>query len=79
MYLAFGDDRRLEGPIGSPSSLVADAVRAGAAEFAGAVERIESGAFPARPRHPNDCQWCGYAGICRKEYRVEVDSAAQPV
>ncbi len=79
MYLAFGDDRRLEGPIGGPQEPAQIAVEARAAEFAGAVEHIEAGEFPPRPKRPTECQWCGYAGVCRKEYRAEVEDAAEPV
>jgi RecB family exonuclease len=78
-YLAFGDDRRLEGAIGGPGGLAGDAIAARVATFAHAVDDIESGHFPPRPRHPNDCQWCGYAGLCRKEYRSDVDDAAEAV
>ena len=79
MYLAFGDDRRLEGPIGGGQELPQMAVDARVAEFAGAVERIEAGEFPPAPKRPNECQWCGFAGVCRKEYRAEVEDAAEPV
>ena len=79
MYLAFGDDRRLEGPIGGAREPAQIAVEARAAEFAAAIDHIEAGEFPARPKRPNECQWCGYAGVCRKEYRVEVEDAAEPV
>jgi RecB family exonuclease len=79
MYLAFGDDRRLDGPVGGPHEPAQIAVEARAAEFAAAVDRIEAGEFPPRPRRPNDCQWCGYAGVCRKEYRAEVEDAAESV
>jgi RecB family exonuclease len=81
MYLAFGDDRQLEGKLGDRSQSPALAVEARASEFAGAVSRIESGAFPPRPRNTSDCQWCPFAGVCRKEYRLESenDEAAEPV
>jgi RecB family exonuclease len=79
MYLAFGDDRRLEGRLGSASDPVPLVVETRATEFARAVERIEAGEFPPRPRRPGECQWCGYAGVCRKEYRAEDDEAAEPV
>ena len=79
MYLAFGDDRRLEGSLCGPSDPVTQAVEARASEFAATVERIEAGVFPPRPRRPGDCQWCPYAGVCRKEYRAEDDEAAESV
>jgi hypothetical protein len=79
MYLAFGDDRRLEGPLGGSQEPAHIAVEVRAGEFAGAVDRIEAGEFPPRPKRPNECQWCGFAGVCRKEYRAEIDDAAEPV
>ena len=79
MYLAFGDDRRLEGPLGSSREPAAIAVEARAAEFADTTDAIEAGQFPPRPLRPNECAWCRYAGVCRKEYRTESDEAAEPV
>jgi RecB family exonuclease len=79
MYLAFGDDRKLEGRLGSGAESVEMAVAARAADFAGAVDRIEAGQFPAKPRRPSDCAWCRYAGVCRKEYLVDEDAATEPV
>jgi RecB family exonuclease len=67
-YLAFGDDRRLEGSLGDRRTPAGLAVEARASAFAAAIEQIEAGAFPARPRHVSDCAWCRYAGVCRKEY-----------
>ncbi len=77
MYVAFGDDRRLEGRL--PGDNTAMAVAAKASEFAGTIERIESGEFPPAPKKPGECAWCGFAGVCRKEYRLEDDEAAEPV
>jgi RecB family exonuclease len=77
MYVAFGDDRKLEGRLADRD--VAAAVEARAGEFAAAVERIEAGEFPPRPKNPNECAWCAVAGVCRKEYRTESDEAAEPV
>lgn len=79
MYLAFGDDRRLEGALGSSTEPVAIAVEVRAGEFAAAIDRIESGEFPPRPKRPGDCQWCPYAGVCRKEYLAEDDDATDVV
>jgi RecB family exonuclease len=79
MYLAFGDDRRLEGRLGSSSEDASTAVEVRAGEFAAVVERIEAGQFPPRPLRTSECQWCGFAGVCRKEYRVEDDGAAELV
>jgi RecB family exonuclease len=80
MYLAFGDDR-LEGRVrGSTPAEVSSAVSAKASEFAEMVARIEEGRFPPDPRTPGECAWCGFAGVCRKEYRVEdEDEAAESV
>ncbi len=79
MYLAFGDDRRLEGLLGDRQEPTALAVQARASAFAAAVQHIEAGEFPPRPHRPAGCQWCGYAGVCRKEYRIEGDDAADAV
>jgi ATP-dependent helicase/nuclease subunit B len=74
MYLAFGDEQRLEGRMGSAGD-AAMAVEARASEFAGVVARIEAGEFPARPVSTSECLWCRYAGVCRKEYQLEDDAA----
>lgn len=71
MYLAFGDDRKLEGRIGRVSEPEGYAVRTRASEFAIAVEHIEAGEFPPQPANQGDCSWCRYAGVCRKEYRID--------
>ncbi|HXT68569.1 MAG TPA: PD-(D/E)XK nuclease family protein [Vicinamibacterales bacterium] len=78
-YLAFGDEDRLEGALGSRDQPAAIAVEARAAEFAAVIERIEQGEFPPQPRQPNECTWCRYAGVCRKEYRETEDETAEPV
>jgi RecB family exonuclease len=80
MYLAFGEDK-LEGRVrGSTPEEVSSAVNAKASEFAEMVARIEEGRFPPDPRTPGECAWCGFAGVCRKEYRVEdEDEAAESV
>ncbi|MEO8482341.1 MAG: PD-(D/E)XK nuclease family protein [Acidobacteriota bacterium] len=77
MYVAFGDDRRLEGRL--PGDNTAMAVAAKASEFAGTIEKIEAGEFPPAPKKPSECVWCGFAGVCRKEYRIEDDEAAESV
>ena len=79
MYLAFGDDKKLEGPLGSSSQLADMAVDARASDFAAIIEHIEAGEFPARPLRPGECQWCRYALVCRKEYAPDSDEAAEPV
>jgi RecB family exonuclease len=74
MYLAFGDEQRLEGRLGT-SGDASMAVEARAGEFAAVVGRIEAGEFPARPSSTSECIWCRYAGVCRKEYQLEDDAA----
>jgi RecB family exonuclease len=76
MYLAFGDDEDMSGRLGGRNDPVALAVEARAAAFAGHVAQIEAGQFPARPRKLSECAYCGYAGVCRKEYSLEPDAAA---
>jgi RecB family exonuclease len=78
MYLAFGDDRQLEGRLGRKGDVDAT-IRARAGDFAAAVDRIEAGQFPARPQQTSDCGWCAYAGFCRKEYYRDDDDAAESV
>ena len=74
MYLAFGDEQKLEGRVGNMSDAgIAVEVRAG--DFATKVELIEAGEFPARPLSTAECLWCRYAGVCRKEYQLEDDAA----
>jgi RecB family exonuclease len=73
MYIAFGDENQMVGRL----SKVADtstAVEVRASEFAGVIDRIEAGKFPPQPKHPSNCQWCRYAGVCRKEYVLEAAS-----
>ncbi|MEZ5317869.1 MAG: PD-(D/E)XK nuclease family protein [Vicinamibacterales bacterium] len=81
MYLAFGDDRHLEGRLGRASEPPTAEVLAAAERFARATEAIEAGEFPPRPLRAMECQYCGYAGVCRKEYppAPEDDEAAEPV
>jgi RecB family exonuclease len=79
MYLAFGDDRKLEGRLGSSSAPALMAVLALAQKFADTTDAIERGEFPPRPRRPSDCQWCTFAGVCRKEYLAEDDGPADAV
>lgn len=78
MYLAFGDDRRVDGVVAAGARADEDAT-ARASEFADIVAHIEAGEFPPRPRRPGDCTWCRYAGVCRKEYRLEDDEATESV
>jgi len=70
MYIAFGDERRTEGRLGGSGESPAMAVEARASDFATAIGQIEAGHFPPHPTRPGDCQWCQYAGVCRKEYLI---------
>ena len=79
MYLAFGDDRKFDGPLGDRDQPAAIAVEARASDFAKVIDEIEAGHFPPRPKRPGECAWCRYAGVCRKEYRIEDDEAAELV
>jgi hypothetical protein len=79
MYLAFGDEDKFEGSLGNRNRQAADVVDARVGVFAGIIDQIEAGEFPPRPLRTSDCSWCRYAGVCRKEYRVETDEAAEPV
>ena len=78
-YIAFGDEDRFEGALGSRDEPPAIAVETRAGEFAAVIDRIESGAFPPQPRRISECAWCRYAGVCRKEYREGEDETAEPV
>jgi len=53
-----------------PAAMV---VQRRASEFAMAVDHIEAGEFPPQPARQQDCSWCRYAGVCRKEYRIDDD------
>jgi RecB family exonuclease len=79
MYLAFGDDRRLDGRLGTADEPAFLAVEARASAFATTTDDIEAGRFPPKPLRPNECAWCRYAGVCRKEYQIEDDEAAESV
>ena len=78
-YLAFGDEDKLEGAMGNRNLPAAIAVETRAAEFAAVIEKIEAGEFPPQPKQPGECQWCRYAGVCRKEYPEAVDETAESV
>ena len=54
-------------PLGGRTPLP-KAIADGQARFLDAVEAIERGAFPVQPDEPFRCRWCGYAGVCRKDY-----------
>jgi RecB family exonuclease len=81
LYLAFGDERdaRSSGSLRGSEATADEGVTTRVGAFADAVERIEAGAFPARPSDPAKCAYCGVAGVCRKEYWTEADEAAESV
>ena len=74
-YLAFGERESRRGEEARAADVVAGRVSA----FADAVEHIEAGRFPARPVDVVKCGYCGFAGVCRKEYWSEADESAEPV
>lgn len=78
MYLAFGDDREVEGVL-ADGPQAGELVTSRASQFADVVAHIEDGEFPPRPRKTSDCGWCRYRGVCRKEYRLEDDEATESV
>jgi hypothetical protein len=63
-YVAFRE-RNAFVPLG-PS--MEEALEEGQQRFLAAVVNIERGAFPVDPDEPYRCRWCGYAGLCRKDY-----------
>jgi len=65
-YVAFKEKEAFV-PLGRTTPLDA-AVAEGQERLLGAVIGIERGEFPVRPDEPFRCQWCGYAGVCRKDY-----------
>ena len=77
MYLAFGDDRRLEGALGGAESRRRSPSRRGPPSLPRRSDEIEAGEFPPRPKRPSECQWCRYAGVCRKEYQIEDDGCSR--
>lgn len=54
-------------PLGGRMPLAA-AIADGQQRFLAAIDGIERGEFPVRPDEPFRCQWCAYAGVCRKDY-----------
>ena len=69
-YVAFKEKTPFV-PLGASALLnrgLEQALDQGVARFVAAVEGIERGEFPVRPEEPFLCTWCGYAGVCRKDY-----------
>jgi RecB family exonuclease len=73
-YLAFGERENR-----SREANAAEVVAGRVSAFADAVEGIEAGRFPARPVDVVKCGYCGFAGMCRKEYWSEADESAELV
>jgi RecB family exonuclease len=46
----------------------AKAMADGEARLLATVDAIERGEFPVQPDEPFLCNWCQYAGVCRKDY-----------
>ena len=65
-YIAFKEKNAFV-PLGSSTSL-AQALEEGEKRLVAAVDGIERGSFPVKPDEPYRCRWCGYAGVCRKDY-----------
>ena len=66
-YVAFKEKNAFVGLAGSSTTLE-EALEQGEHRLVGAVAGIERGEFPVRPDEPYRCRWCGYAGVCRKDY-----------
>jgi RecB family exonuclease len=65
-YVAFKEKNPFVA-IGGMTSLER-ALEEGAQRLVAAVDGIEAGQFPVKPDEPYRCMWCGYAGVCRKDY-----------
>ena len=65
-YVAFKEKNAFVA-VGASTSLDR-ALEEGAQRLVDAVEGIEAGQFPVKPDEPYRCMWCGYAGVCRKDY-----------
>ena len=79
-YISFGDDAAPVSPVAGKGTSVAQAIEAGAQEFAAHVTRIEAGQFPPHPQNAGLCEWCAFATVCRKETVDGVeDDAAESV
>lgn len=67
-YFSFQERKGVAGAViyegGDVATLLAD----GQARLLAAVDAIERGDFAPRPHKPQECRWCAYPSICRKEY-----------
>jgi RecB family exonuclease len=66
-YVAFGKAPYYHSLARDPDKLDA-ALAAGEARLVEAVDRIERGDFPPRPRQRHRCEYCPFSGVCRKDY-----------
>lgn len=66
-YVAFKEKEAFV-PLGGRTSALDAAIAEGQQRMLSAIDGIERGEFPVKPDEPFRCQWCGYAGVCRKDY-----------
>ncbi|MBA2302263.1 MAG: PD-(D/E)XK nuclease family protein [Acidobacteria bacterium] len=66
-YVAFKEKEAFV-PLGGKAVALGEAIAEGQARMLAAIDGIERGEFPVQPDEPFRCQWCGYAGVCRKDY-----------
>jgi RecB family exonuclease len=66
-YIAFKERNAFVGLAG-PGTTLEEALEQGEQRLVAAVDGIERGDFPVKPDEPYRCRWCGYAGVCRKDY-----------
>jgi hypothetical protein len=66
-YVAFKEKEAFV-PLGGRAGALDAAIADGQRRMLAAVDAIERGEFPVQPDEPFRCQWCGYAGVCRKDY-----------
>ena len=66
-YVAFKEKNAFVA-IGGSAATLDQAREEGERRLVAAVDAIERGEYPVRPDEPYRCRWCGYAGLCRKDY-----------
>jgi hypothetical protein len=44
------------------------ALAEGQVKLLAVIDAVERGEFPVQPDEPFLCNWCAYAGVCRKDY-----------
>jgi RecB family exonuclease len=66
-YVAFKEKNAFVA-IGGSAATLEQACEEGERRLVAAVDAIERGEYPVRPDEPYRCRWCGYAGLCRKDY-----------